>query len=152
MSDCGTVCHTCHVRCACLATAADSQLPVMYLLSITALCPCMSVSVLCVYCIMCLSLQVTAAYSTASNEVLLQHYGFVDMENTHDVYTANALDFIEQTAIDQPNEEQLQAVQASPALSTALIQVYSACHCIHLSTASSHAAFKICHPGCGCCP
>ena len=68
-------------------------------------------------------LQVTAAYATASNEVLLQHYGFVDMDNAHDEYTADILSFIEENVIDQPNEEQLQDVYASPALKTALSQV-----------------------------
>ncbi len=68
-------------------------------------------------------LQVTAAYATASNEVLLQHYGFVDVDNAHDEYKADILSFIEENVIDQPNEEQLQDVYASPALKTALSQV-----------------------------
>ncbi len=70
-----------------------------------------------------MTLQVTAAYATASNEVLLQHYGFVDMDNAHDEYTADILSFIEENVIDQPNEEQLQDVYASPALKIALSKV-----------------------------
>jgi hypothetical protein len=70
-----------------------------------------------------LILQVTAAYATASNEVLLQHYGFVDVDNAHDEYKADILSFIEENVVDQPNEEQLQDVHASPALKTALSQV-----------------------------
>ncbi|KAA6428995.1 MAG: hypothetical protein FRX49_01105 [Trebouxia sp. A1-2] len=66
--------------------------------------------------------EVTAAYATASNEVLLQHYGFVDMDNAHDEYTADILSFIEENVVEQPNEEQLQDVHASPALKTALSQ------------------------------
>ncbi|DBA96971.1 TPA: hypothetical protein ACH3X1_001295 [Trebouxia sp. C0004] len=66
--------------------------------------------------------EVTAAYATASNEVLLQHYGFVDMDNAHDEYTANILSFIEENVIDQPNEEQLQDVYASPVLKSSLSQ------------------------------
>lgn len=66
--------------------------------------------------------EVTAAYATASNEVLLQHYGFVDVENAHDEYTADILSYVEENVIDQPNEEQLQDVYASPALKTALSQ------------------------------
>ena len=65
----------------------------------------------------------TAAYATASNEVLLQHYGFVDTDNTNDVYTANILEFVEQNVIDQPNEEQLQDVHSKAALKTALTEV-----------------------------
>ena len=75
--------------------------------------------------------QVTAAYATATNEILLQHYGFVDMHNIHDEYTANILDFIEETVIDQPNEEQLQAVRADPKLSQALSQVLLFVLCMH---------------------
>ena len=67
--------------------------------------------------------QVTAAYATASNEMLLQHYGFVDMQNVNNEYTADILDFIEQNVIDQPNEEQLQAVQTDGGLKKALTQV-----------------------------
>ena len=70
-------------------------------------------------------MQVTAAYATAPNEVLLQHYGFVDMENAHDEYTANILSFIEESVIDQPNEEQLRDVYAKPALKQALAQVFA---------------------------
>ena len=70
-----------------------------------------------------LSAQVSAAYATASNEMLLQHYGFVDMQNINNGYTADILDFIEQNVIDQPNEEQLQAVRADAGLTKALTQV-----------------------------
>ena len=73
-------------------------------------------------------LQVTAAYATAPNEVLLQHYGFVDMENAHDEYTANILSFIEESVIDQPNNEQLQDVHGNPALKQALTQVFAIQH------------------------
>lgn len=77
-----------------------------------------------------MTLQVTAAYATASNEVLLQHYGFVDMDNAHDEYTADILSFIEENVIDQPNEEQLQDVYASPALKIALSKVVTeSCLC-----------------------
>ena len=67
----------------------------------------------------------TAAYAAAPNEVLLQHYGFVDVENAHDEYTANILSFIEESVIDQPNEEQLRNVHANPALKQALAQVFA---------------------------
>ena len=77
----------------------------------------------------------TAAYATASNEVLLQHYGFVDMDNAHDEYTADVLSFIEENMIDQPNQEQLQDVYASPALKTALSQVLT-----HLAHAKGQTA------------
>lgn len=70
----------------------------------------------------------TAAYATAPNEVLLQHYGFVDVENAHDEYTANILSFIEESVIDQPSEEQLRDVHAHSALKQALAQVFAMQH------------------------
>lgn len=45
------------------------------------------------------------------------------MDNAHDEYTADILSFIEENVVEQPNEEQLQDVHASPALKTALSQV-----------------------------
>ena len=87
----------------------------------------------CVTCFIAV-LQVTAAYATATNEVLLQHYGFIDADNSYDYYSANILDFIEQTVIDQPNEEQLQEVHKRPALRNALTEVrltlLATCRCI----------------------
>lgn len=72
-------------------------------------------------------MQVTAAYATATNEVLLQHYAFVDSENINDFYPVNILDFIKQTAMDQPGEEQLQDLQKRPALRKALTEVTKSC-------------------------
>lgn len=67
--------------------------------------------------------QVTAAFAPARNEELLQHRGFVEIENTHDYYVANVLEFVKQTATDQPDEEQLQQVVKRPALRRALTEV-----------------------------
>lgn len=67
----------------------------------------------------------TAAYATATNEVLLQHYGFVDTENTNDFYLANIVEFVKQTAADQPNEENLQEIAKRPILQKALTEVMS---------------------------
>lgn len=72
-----------------------------------------------------LLLQVTAAYATARNEVLLQHYGFVDTENMNDFYLANIVEFVKQTAADQPNEENLQEIANRPVLQKALTEVIS---------------------------
>ncbi|KAL3152612.1 hypothetical protein ABBQ32_001629 [Trebouxia sp. C0010 RCD-2024] len=66
--------------------------------------------------------QVTAAFAPARNEELLQHRGFVEIENTHDYYVANVLEFVKQTATDQPDEEQLQQVVKRPALRRALTE------------------------------
>ena len=82
-------------------------------------------------------MQVTAAYATASNEVLLQHYGFVDVDNAHDEYTADIPSFIEDNVIEQPNEEKLQKVYASPALKTALSQVLTSLAHARVQTASA---------------
>ena len=65
----------------------------------------------------------TAAYASAANEVLLQHYGFVDTENTNDFYLANIVEFVRQTAVDQPNEESLQELAKHPILQKALTEV-----------------------------
>ena len=65
----------------------------------------------------------TAAYASAANAVLLQHYGFVDTENTNDFYLANIVEFIKQSAVDQPNEENLQELAKRPVLQKALTEV-----------------------------
>ena len=70
-----------------------------------------------------LHVQVTVAFAPARNEELLQHRGFVETDNLHDFYLANILEFVKQTAIDQPNEEQLQEVLRRPALLKALTEV-----------------------------
>ncbi|KAL3142193.1 hypothetical protein ABBQ38_002543 [Trebouxia sp. C0009 RCD-2024] len=66
--------------------------------------------------------QVTAAFAPARNEELLQHRGLVETDNIHDFYMANVLEFVKQTAVDQPNEEQLQEVDKRPALLKALTE------------------------------
>ena len=71
--------------------------------------------------------QVTAAYATATSQVLLQQYAFVDPENTNDFYPVNILEYVEQTAIDQPGEEQLQDLRKRPALRKALTEVTNSC-------------------------
>ncbi|KAL3142195.1 hypothetical protein ABBQ38_002545 [Trebouxia sp. C0009 RCD-2024] len=71
------------------------------------------------------SSQVTAAFAAARNEELLQHHGFVETDNIHDFHMANVLEFDRQTAVDQPNEEQLQEDVKRPALLKALTEATS---------------------------
>ncbi len=41
-------------------------------------------------------MQVTHSYGDKSNEMLLQFYGFVEMDNMHDIYMADLADWVQQ--------------------------------------------------------
>lgn len=68
-----------------------------------------------------LGMQVVHSYGEKPNEDFLQYYGFVDIENVHDAYTANLMQWVIQHFHAEAGR--VQAVEKSKAASKLLRQV-----------------------------
>ncbi len=72
-----------------------------------------------------LGMQVVHSYGEKPNEDFLQYYGFVDIENVHDAYTADLMQWVNQHFHAETGR--VQAVEKSKAASKLLKQVASVC-------------------------
>ncbi len=68
-----------------------------------------------------LGMQVVHSYGEKPNEDFLQYYGFVDIENVHDAYTADLMHWVKQHFHAETGR--VQAVEKSSAASKLLRQV-----------------------------
>ncbi len=68
-----------------------------------------------------LHMQIVHSYGDKPNEDFLQYYGFVDIENVHDAYTANLMQWVIQHFHAETGR--VQAVEKSKAASKLLRQV-----------------------------
>ena len=66
-------------------------------------------------------MQVTHSYGDKSNELLLQFYGFVEMDNIHDVYMADMVAWVRQQ--HNVDEERWQFLETDPLAMQSLHQV-----------------------------
>ena len=78
-------------------------------------------------------MQILHSYGAKPNEDFLQYYGFVDIDNVNDAYTADLLQWVMQHF--HAEADRVQAVQKSKAASQLLKQVFF--HAAH-PTMSNH--------------